>query len=182
MTINTINVINLSDKSAKFGFFKNIAAYTPSFKAEKTIELQSGENHSIELDHGWEGRVQKLTGASNDPATWAEIHFNGFQNITFADISFIRGYNGSMIFSSTDGSLNTGVDNDLFSDAPNQFKIKDSQGNDVLEATESYTGEQNTDLIAYYRTKVPDGRGYIIPNDHSSTHGTQDTHINLIAY
>jgi hypothetical protein len=55
--------------------------------------------------------------------------------MTIADISLIRGYNGSMVFSNTDSSLNTGVKNDLFSDAPNQFKIKDSHGNDVLDTT-----------------------------------------------
>ncbi len=179
---NSINVINCSYKSAKFGFFKNVAAYTPSFEPEKTIELQPGQSQSVELDNGWEGRVQKLTGAPHDPATWAETHFNAFQNMTFADISFIRGYNGSMVFSSPDDSLNTGVKNDLFSDAPNQFKIKDSQGNDVLDATEPYIGGRNTDLIAYYRTKVPEGQGYIIRDDHSSSHGTKDTHINLEVY
>jgi hypothetical protein len=67
----------------------------------------------------------------------------------------------------------------VYFDAPNQFKIKDSNGTDVLNATEPYTGGRNTDLIAYYRTKVPKGQGYIIPNDHPSSHGTPDTHINL---
>ncbi|CAF4166593.1 unnamed protein product, partial [Adineta steineri] len=75
---NTINVINRSNRSVNVGFFKNVAAYSPSFESEKSIELQPGENQSVELDNGWEGRVQKLTGASNDPATWAEIHFNAF--------------------------------------------------------------------------------------------------------
>ena len=125
--------------------------------------------------------MQKLAGAPNDPATWAEIHFNAFQNMTFVDISLIRGYNGSMVFSSADGSLNTGVKDDLFSGAPSQFKIKDYQGNDVLDATEPYTGGQNADLIAYYRSRVSEGQGYIIPDDHPSSHGTQDTHINLEA-
>jgi hypothetical protein len=179
---NTINVTNRSDKQAKFGFFKNVAAFGPSFEAEKVIELQPGQSESVELENGWEGRVQKLSGSPNDPATWAEIHFNAFQNMTFADISLIRGYNGSMNFSSTDGTLNTGIKDDLFAGAPNQFKIKDSQGNDVLDATEPYTGGQNGELIAYYRTKVPEGQGYIVPDDHPSSHGTQDIHINLEAY
>jgi hypothetical protein len=179
---NTINVINRSDRPAKFGFFKNVAAYGPSFEAEKTIELQPSQSQSVQLDNGWEGRVQKWTGASNDPATWAEIHFNAWQNMTFADISLIRGYNGSMVFSTDDGSLNTGVRDDLFSGAPNRFKIKDSQGNDVLDATEPYTGGQNGDLIAYYRTRVPQGYGYIVPDDHASSHGTNSTRINLEAY
>jgi hypothetical protein len=176
---NSVNVTNHSNQPAKFGFFKNVAAYSPSFEAEKIIDLQPGQSQSVVLDNGWEGRVQKLSGAPNDPATWAEIHFNAFQNMTFADISLIRGYNDSMVFSSSDGSLNTGVSDDLFADAPNQFKIKDSQGNDVLDATEPYTGGQNGELIAYYRTRVPERQGYLVPDDHPSSHGTKDTHMNL---
>ncbi|CAF1450061.1 unnamed protein product [Adineta ricciae] len=122
-----------------------------------TIDISAGENQLVELDHRWEDRIQKLTSAPNDPATWAEIHFNAFQNMIFVDISFIRGYNGLLVFTN-------------------------SQGNYVLDATEPYTGGQNTDLISYYRSRVPIGQGYIVPDDHSSSHGTQDTHINLEIY
>ncbi|CAF1303862.1 unnamed protein product [Adineta ricciae] len=179
---NTINIINRTDRSTKLGFFPNLGPYQPSFNAERTIDIAAGENQLVELDHGWEGRIQKLTGAPNDPATWAEIHFNAFQNMTFVDISLIRGYNGSLVFTSNDGSLKTGVKDNLFFNAPNQFKLKDSQGNHVLDATEPYTGGQNMDLISYYRSRVPIGQGYIVPDDHSSSHGTQDTHIKLEIY
>ena len=102
--------------------------------------------------------------------------------MTFVDIRLIRGSNGSLVFTSNDGSLNTDVKENLFPNAPNQFKVKDSQGNDVLDATEPYKGGQNTDLDAYYRSRVPIGQGYIVPDDHPSSHVTQDTHINLKFY
>jgi hypothetical protein len=70
------------------------------------INLHSNPNEqSISLDYGWEGRLQKLSGAPADPATWAEIHFDGYLGMTFCDISLIRGFNGAMQFSSEDGSL-----------------------------------------------------------------------------
>ncbi|CAF4640284.1 unnamed protein product, partial [Rotaria sp. Silwood2] len=179
---NSINVINRSPKTIRIGFFKNRGPYQPSFDAEKIVEVQPHGNQSVILEHGWEGRIQKLSGAANDPATWAEIHFNAWQNMTFADISLIRGYNGSMVFTSSDGTLRTGMTGDLWTDAPNKFKIKDSQGNDVVAPTEPYTGERNDELVAYYRRKVTEGNGYLIPDDHGSSHGTGDTHINLEVY
>ncbi|CAM4982881.1 unnamed protein product [Rotaria socialis] len=149
---------------------------------EKTILLRRNQSLSVRLDNGWEGRVQRITGASNDPATWAEVHFNAWHNMTFADISFIRGYNGSMVFSTNDGSLHTGTRDNLYRGAPYRCKRRDSGGNYVLDATEPYGGGQNGELIAYYRSRVPTGHGYIVPNDHASSHGTRRTDINLKIY
>ncbi|CAF3612941.1 unnamed protein product [Rotaria sp. Silwood1] len=179
---NSVKIINRSAKPAKIGFFKNRGPYQPSFDAEKVIEVGPHESQSVILENGWEGRIQKLSGAANDPATWAEIHFNAWQNMTFADISLIRGYNGSMVFTSSDGTLHTGIANDLWAEAPAKFKIKDSYGNDVLVPTEPYTGGRNDELIAYYRRKVTKGNGYLIPDDHASSHGTHDANINLEIY
>ncbi|CAF5228139.1 unnamed protein product, partial [Rotaria magnacalcarata] len=61
-------------------------------------------------------------------------------------------------------------------------KRRDSGGNYVLDATEPYGGGQNGELIAYYRSRVPTGHGYIVPNDHASSHGTRRTDINLKIY
>ena len=180
--VNTINVINRSGKTVKFGFFRNHAAFRSSFVAEKTVLLRRNQSLSVRLDNGWEGRVQSLTGASNDPATWAEVHFNAWHNMTFADTTFIRGHNGSMVFSSNDGSLHTGTRDNLYRGAPNRCKRRDSGGNYFLDATEPYSGGQNGELIAYYRSRVPTGHDYIILNDHAGSHGTRSMHINLTIY
>ncbi|CAF2504888.1 unnamed protein product [Rotaria sp. Silwood2] len=179
---NSVNVINRSSKPTRIGFFKNRGPYQPSFDAEKVIELKPHTSQLVKLEQGWEGRIQKLSGAAKDPATWAEIHFNAWKNMTFADISLIRGYNGSMLFTSNDDTLRTGMTDDLWAEAPEKFKAKDSKGNNVLAPTEPYTGGRNEELVAYYRRRVTNGNAYLIPDDHASSHGTQDIHINLELY
>jgi hypothetical protein len=135
------------------------------------------------LDYGWEGRVQKLSGAPADPATWAEIKFDAsFMGMTFCDISLIRGFNGAIQFSSQDGSLRTGFIDDLYPDAPAQFKTQDSGGNYVLQPTQPYSGGTNMELVNYYRGKIATGDGYVLPDDNSSTHGTTNKIINLDIY
>ncbi|CAF1034144.1 unnamed protein product [Rotaria sordida] len=94
--------------------------------------------------------------------------------MTFCDISLIRGFNGAMVFSSVDESLRTGFTNDLRPGAPSKFKVKDSNGYDVLQLTEPFTGGRNDELVAYYREKVSQGNAYIIPDNHASSHGTTD--------
>jgi hypothetical protein len=181
-SVNTINVSNRGSHSISVGFFKNVGPSQPSFVAEKTITVSSGETQSVSLKHGWEGRLQKLTGTPTDPATWAEIHFNAWQDMTFCDISLIRGFNGAMVFSSVDGRLRTGFTNDLRQGAPSKYKVKDSKGYDVLQPTEPYTGGRNHELVAYYRKSMSKGNAYIIPDDHASSHGTKDKQINLEIY
>ena len=123
-----------------------------------------------------------MTGSPSDPATWAEIRFNGWQDMTFFDISLIRGFNGAMVFSTVDGRRRTGFTNDLRPGAPSKYRVKDSNGYDVLEPTEPYTGGRNHDLVSYYRRKVSKGNGYIVPDDHASSLGTTDKQINLDIY
>ncbi|CAF3319507.1 unnamed protein product [Rotaria sp. Silwood2] len=179
---NRINVSNRGSHPISVGFFQNTGANQPSFVAEKTINISPGGTVSVSLAYGWEDRLQKLTGAPPDPATWAEIHFNAWQDMTFCDISLIRGFNGAMVFSSVDGSLRTGFTNDLRQGAPSKYKVKDSKGYDVLQPTEPYTGGQNQELVAYYRQSVSQGNAYIIPDDHASSHGTTAKQINLEIY
>lgn len=162
--------------------FKNLGALQPSFMPEKTVMVAPGATQTVSLTHGWEGRLQKLTGAPADPATWAEIHFNAWQDMTFCDISLIRGFNGAMVFSSVDGKLRTGFTNDLRPRAPSKYRVKDSNGYDVLQPTEPFTGGRNHELVAYYRSEVTQGNAYIIPDDHASSHGTTDKRINLDIY
>ncbi|CAF4253846.1 unnamed protein product [Rotaria sordida] len=80
-----------------------------------------------------------------------------------------------MVFSSVDGSLQTGFTNDLRQEAPSKFKVQDSNGYDVLQPTEPFTGGRNDDLVAYYREKVSQGNAYIIPDDYASSHDKNTT-------
>ena len=172
-----------AQKQLIIALFKNVGDYQPSFHAERTIHISPGASQMVTLNYGWEGRVQKLSGAPADPATWAEIKFDAsFMGMTFCDISLSRGFNGAMQFSSQDGSLRTGFTNDLYPEAPSKFKTKDSGGNNVLEATQPYTGGTNDELVNYYRGKVSNGNGYLLPDDHASSHGTKDKRMNLAIY
>jgi hypothetical protein len=176
-------VTNKGSKSIKVGFFKNRGDFQPSFKADQTIDLAPKGHKTINLAGGWEGRVQKLSGAPADPATWAEIKFDAsFMGMTFCDISLIRGYNGAMKFSSPDKSLRTGFTKDLYRGAPAKFKSKDSGGNSVLQPTQPYTGGTNNELVNYYRKQISNKDGYLLPNDHGSAHGTKSKKINLDIY
>ena len=137
----------------------------------------------VTLPHGWQGRVQKLSGSPSDPASWAEIKFDAsFMGMTFCDISLIRGFNGAMFLSSADGALRTGFTTDLFPGAPGQFKMRDSKGNNVLQPTQPFTGGTFNVLVSYYRSKVSTGTAYILPDDHASSHGTKDKTILLDIY
>jgi hypothetical protein len=180
---NSITVGNKGKQAITAGFFKNLGNYQPSFKADQTINLAPGGTKKVVLPHGWEGRVQKLTGTPADPATWGEIKFDAsFQGMTFCDISLIRGYNGAMMFSSQDNSLRTGFTNDLYGGAPTSTKTKDSKGHNVLKPTQPFTGGTNNQLVKYYRGKVSNGNAYLVPDDNASSHGTKDKTINLDIY
>ncbi|CAF4199774.1 unnamed protein product [Rotaria sordida] len=154
---NIINVSNRGSQTIQVGFFKNLGPYQPSFVAEKIVIVPPGATQTVSLRQGWEGRLQKLTGAPADPATWAEIHFNAWQYMIFY------------------GSLRTSFTNDLRSGAPSKFKVKDSNGYDVLQPTEPFTGGRNDELDAYYREKVAQGNAYIIPDDYASSHDKNTT-------
>jgi hypothetical protein len=181
--INSITVRNRGSRTLKAAFFKNRGDYQPSFQPERTIALAPGASQTVTVPHGWEGRVQKLSGSPSDPATWAEIKFDAsFKSMTFCDISLIRGFNGAMLFSSADGSLRTGFTANLFPGAPGQFKTKDSKGNNVLQPTQPFTGGTLQGLVNYYRSKVSKGNAYLLPDDHASSHGTKDKNILLDIY
>ncbi|CAF0939253.1 unnamed protein product, partial [Didymodactylos carnosus] len=152
------------------------------FTAEKTITVLPGQSKTVEFVAGWEGRAQKLTGASNEPATWAEFHFNAWNDMTFGDISYIRGNNGAMVMTSEDGSMKSGTSENLIAEAPASLRKTDSSGTSILDATEPYTGGKNNALIQYYRSKVQEGQGYIEHTDDKSAHGTTSKQLKLDVY
>lgn len=170
---NTVTIKNSGNHAVNVGFFKNLGDYQPSFSAERTILVNGREgSQTVTLDHGWEGRVQKVTGAPADPATWVEFRFNAWQDMTFGDVSLIRGYNGATRLTSKDGSLNRGFSKDLYSGAPQQYKVHDSKGTAVLAATETWTGSRHEELVSYYRQHLARDQAYIINSDHEASQGT----------
>ncbi|CAF0794217.1 unnamed protein product [Didymodactylos carnosus] len=135
---NTVTIKNSGGQAINVGFFKNLGDNQPSFVAERNIRVDGrGGSQTIAPGRKWEGRVQKITGAPADPATWVEFHFNAWQDMTFGDVSLICGYNGAVRLTSKDGNLNRGFSQNLYSHAPQKYKIRDSNGKPVLAATET---------------------------------------------
>ena len=171
--MNSIKITNSGGNPIKVGFFRNLGDFRPSFDAEKVVDVGSGaSSEPVQLAEGWEGRAQKLSGKPEDPATWLEFHFNAWQNMTFADVSLIRGHNGAAKISSEDGTANRGFSQDLYSDAPEKYKMEDSSGTPVLAATEPYTGGRNDELVTYYRSKVETGQAWMDDTDKHADRGT----------
>ncbi|CAF1173830.1 unnamed protein product [Didymodactylos carnosus] len=178
--MNSIKIKNSGSGPIKVGLFKNLGDFQPSFDAEKIIDIGPGaSSEHVQLAEGWEGRAQKLSGKPEDPATWLEFHFNAWQDMTFADISLIRGYNGAAKISSEDGTANRGFSQDLYGDAPEKYKMKDSNGTPVLAATEPYTGGRNDELVAYYRSKVENGQAWMDNTDKHADRGTVNKQLNF---
>jgi len=60
--------------------------------------------------------------------------------------------------------------------------MKDSKRNNVLQPTQPFRGGTNQELVNYYRRKVSNSNGYLLPDDHASSHGTKDRRINLAIF
>ncbi|CAF4012367.1 unnamed protein product, partial [Rotaria sordida] len=66
---NILNILKRGSQTIQVGLFKNLGPYQPSFVAEKIVIIPPDATQTVSLAQGWEGRLQKLTGAPADPAT-----------------------------------------------------------------------------------------------------------------
>jgi len=160
---NVLTLINRGVAAATIGVFENEASDLPSFNAEQTAVLAPSATQVVNVAEGWAGRVQKLTGSQSDPATWGEVTFNGYENLMYFDVSYIRGNNGPVVLSDAEGNV-AGTAEDLRGEAPGALHTTDSSGHDVLDATEPFSGGSNGALISFYRSHS-DGNGYVINSD-----------------
>jgi hypothetical protein len=60
--------------------------------------------------------------------------------------------------------------------------MKNSKRNNVLQPTQPFRGGNNQQLVNYYRRKVSNSNGYLLADDHASSHGSQDKRINLAIF
>jgi hypothetical protein len=180
---NAISIVWHGDKAQTFNFYSDVAAFEPQFgDAFKSVTLQPGTYQTVALPAGFSGRVQKMTGRVDEPATWAEVTFNGYKDMTFFDASYIRGNNGAMVMKMRDNSAIAGTQEDLLSEAPDDAKGTSSSGQPYLKATEGFDGSVVLDLVAFYRNKLPSGLGYVRNFDDSATKGSLCKQIILSAW
>lgn len=153
-----------------FNFYGDVAAFQPQFgDAYKSITLQPGTYQTVTLPNNFSGRVQKMTGHVDEPATWAEVTFSGWKDLTFFDVSYIRGNNGAMVMKMADNSAIAGTQEDLMSEAPADTKGVSSTGQPYLKATEGFDGSLTLDLVEFYRDKIPTSLGYVRNFDDTAT-------------
>ncbi|RYE91811.1 MAG: hypothetical protein EOO77_47675, partial [Oxalobacteraceae bacterium] len=111
---NTIRLANRGPKPENFAFFANAGPFQPDLGAPyATFALSRGGVKKVLLPKAWSGRLQKLSGTSDDAATWGEFAFDGYLGLTFFDVSFVRGNNGGMLMRSADGNVVSGTADDL---------------------------------------------------------------------
>lgn len=177
---NAMTVINQGPNAITVGFFQNNAPDSPGFASDLTIALDPGTAETVTLPFGWSGRVQKLTGSVSDPATWGEVTFNGWQNLVFMDVSYIRGNNGAMTLGDSSGPL-SGTSEDLLDEAPGDLQTTDSNGNTILPATEGYDGSIDWALIGYY-AQHGNGDGFVQSSDTQFIRASSDPNVVVTLY
>lgn len=177
-TQNAILIINSGPTTATFSFWENYAPFQPNFdSAFASVELAASARQVISLPASWSGRVQKMTGRSSDPATWGEVTFDGGYGNTYADVSYIRGYNAPLAITDEANDLNEGSLTDLRLDAPVSDETIDSGGTTDLDATEGFDSSTNESVVDYERASNVGTSAYVINSDNAATRGVKSKHL-----
>ncbi|RYF12788.1 MAG: hypothetical protein EOO40_00345 [Deltaproteobacteria bacterium] len=166
-----------------FNFYADVAAFQPQFgDAFKTVTLQPNSYQTVTLPQGFSGRLQKMTGRVEEPATWAEVTFNGWKDLTFFDVSYIRGNNGPCVMKMVDNSAISGTQEDFYSQVPADARGVSSTGQPYIKDTEGFDGSLKSDLINFYRQHVPTNTGYVRNFDDASSKGSASKHMVVAFY
>ena len=173
-TGNSLTFVNEGDKPMTIEFTANAgqAALPP-------ITLQPGETLVQAFPEGWSGNFRSTAG-DGAHVTLGEVAFNGGDgDQTFYDVSYIEGNNGRMTIEPTDGGPVSGTLEDIVSNAPEDIKARDENGN-VYGLKKTTTSEVFDDpVVDYYRSAVGEGEGYVVPKDDISTKGTASNSLTV---
>lgn len=105
----------------------------------------------VEVPPAWAGRVQKLTGREDDPATWAELTFDGYKGMTFFNVSYAHGNNGPIVVRDPYSSAQAGCRLKATDVAPYQIMTRDFGNNCVVCATDTGPSYVRTMARRFYR-------------------------------
>lgn len=178
---------NNNSSAIQVGLFENTGpGMNPDIDNPNNVyTIQPGQQVTLSMPDSWQGRAQKLTGNGSDPATWAELNFedkNGV-NKTWYDESLIRGYNGALTISPTNGDGGTaGSSTPILSGAPSSTLTKDSNGNTVINATEPYSGGVNQDVVDYEDQSVGNTNAYVRNFDNGAVRTSDDNSLTVNFY
>jgi hypothetical protein len=132
--------------------------FLTSFQPLKYITLAAGDTKFVSLPHKFQGRVTRgndnlnLKGQSQRLGTWFECSFDpSGDGRLWGDVSLIRGYDGPVTLSATDGTgASKGFSNDILPGAPASAKATKPDGTQDLAPTE----DGNTSAEQYCLNKV----------------------------
>lgn len=179
---NAVAVAWHGEGEMTFSFFANAGPYQPNLsEAYKSVTLQPGSNEVVQLPHAWSGRVQKMTGAIDSDATWCELTFNGWNDLSWFDVSAIRGYNGpATMYLSDAPDQKAGSAEDRLKLFPNDKQINQPRGS-AIPATEGYDGSIRFDVIDFWRANEHDTAAhkelYVRHDDDSATFTGSNKHL-----
>lgn len=179
---NAVAVVWRGDYDATFNVYANNGPYQPGLgEAFKSVHVKAGATANIELPPNFSGRVQLMSGGgkADDCATWGEIAFQQWQDLTFYDVSLIRGTNAGLSMRASDGSSKAEIPANILEQAPEHIKVKDSGGKMVIKDTEGYDGGINEDAIDWLHHTVKLSDAYARNFENEATHSTTDTHMVL---
>lgn len=167
---------------------KGKEAYTISFtsNAENAdaklpdVTLQPGEVKTIEIPEGWGGNVRTNKGDGKN-ITLGEFKFNGGdkKDQAFYDVSYIEGFNSRMQIQPMQGGRVSGTLDDLTNGVPESMKARDQSGNAYGIKKTTDDNKIDGDIVKYYRNKVKDAEGYVVPDDNTSTLGTNSRNLKV---
>lgn len=183
---NELILKNTDSETAKIGLFENFASgMNPNITGPAaTYTLQAGESITLSVPESWQGRAQKLTGAADDPATWAELNYENKDGVhkLWYDNSLIRGYNSAVTIKPTNSDNPdeiAGSGKSLLPDAPQDILTTDSGGTKVIKDVEPYTGGVNTKVEDFLDSAEGTSNSYVRFDDHKAVRTSTDNSLTV---
>ncbi|OJT24528.1 hypothetical protein BO221_15370 [Archangium sp. Cb G35] len=152
--------------------------FTPNAgdKAIDSVTLKPGEARTVEFPQGWSGNFRSTAG-DGAAATLGEVKFNGGDNQTYYDVSYIEGTNASMTIEPEGGGRKSGTMENLLASAPDSVKAKTADGSVYGIKKTTTSNVQDQGVVDFYRKHVGADQGYVIPTDDASTLATKGSHL-----
>ncbi|ADO71881.1 hypothetical protein [Stigmatella aurantiaca] len=172
-TGNTMEFTNDGTKPMEIKFTPNAGG-----QEIEPLTLQPGESVTKEFPQGWSGNFRSTAG-DGAAATLGEVAFNGGENQTYYDVSYIEGNNASMTIAPESGGRVSGTLDNLAAGAPDSIKAKTADGTAYGVKKTTTSDVQDAAVVDYYRQHVGADQGYVVPKDDLSTLGTGDTHLSV---
>ena len=155
---------------------------TPSYTQDARyfpVDVASSTTQVVEVPPSWAGRVQKMTGREDDPATWCELVFDGFRGMTFFNVSYLHGNNGPVLMYPWQDSPRSGSALRAAQVAPQGATVRDHGGTEVVCGTVEGPSPRRALVRRFYHEfDFTPAHGAVVPADtDQATRATHERHI-----